>query len=102
MINPCAAAAMKASRVERDRSCGSGGSWSDGLTRCQISVKIFPARRPPATLLMMDRGLYNALAALTALKFPRARSLNVRLEHVLAWSRAIHLRRGNDGPDVLP
>ena len=34
-----------ASRVERVRSFGSGGSWSDGLTRCQTSVKILPASR---------------------------------------------------------
>ena len=60
-----------ASRPERSRSFGSGGSWSDGLTRCQISVKIRPASRPPATLVAICSGMYMALdTALMASAFP--------------------------------
>ena len=38
--------------------------------RCQISVKILPAIRPPTTLLTSERGLYKAFAALMANKVP--------------------------------
>ncbi len=100
-ISPCTAAATNASRVDRFRSWGSGGSSSDGLIRCQISVKILPASSPPTTLLTSERGLYKALAALTAVRFPSHQSLNPALEHVLVLPGAVHLCGVPDRPEVL-
>src|SRR4029453_4322324 len=96
--SPCKAAAGSASPPERLRSLGSGGSSSDGLTRCQISVNSLPASRPPATLLGIDKGKVRGFdSAVMTTAFPPRRSLNVELEHVLVLRRAVYLRGSDDG-----